>query len=678
MLAMTRLDLRLRSVALALLLLPWAPTASHGEWIPNGVRVCDSERSDEQPRVCSDGAGGAIVGWNSLAAGGYYDLYAQRVRADGTLAWPGEGVPICTVPAAKFLYQMVEDGAGGAYFVWHDRRHGIPGVIVDQIYLQRVQADGSIAPGWPVDGLRVCPALGGQWQPSLAPDGSGGVYVTWDDFRNGIAYEYTTDGGVYAQRIQANGERAPGWPEEGLLVCTAALGQGFSKVVADGVGGAFVVWDDGRNPESWDVYASRLDPGGTLAAGWPADGLALCTAPRHQGATATVADGQGGLIVAWQDARTAPPDMPDFRYVDVYAQRVTSEGAIAPGWPVDGAPVCTAPADQQALVMVADGAGGAIVAWSDYRNYSESAADLYAQRIGPDGQPAVGWPVDGVALSRRWDFQTNLKGIATDGRGGALVVFHNSPGDDIYAQHVTASGPIGSGWNPDGEGVCVGPGGQDFPVAASDGASGLIAAWSDSRNAGFGSDIYAQHVTVDYPTATLATAQAEVAPGRVALAWWFAQGAPTEATVERRAEAAEWRNLGAAVSAGGDRWTFTDATAPAGRHAYRLRYAGERGLAYTPETWVTVPAAHGLALAGFSPNPSTARPVIAFTLANGAPATLAVYDAAGRAVFRREVGTLGPGSHTVDLGGAATAPGLYWIRLTQADRTFTAQGLVLR
>ena len=49
-------------------------------------------------------------------------------------------------------------------------------------------------------------------------------------------------------------------------------------------------------------------------------------------------------------------------------------------------------------------------------------------------------------------------------------------------------------WLPDGTPVCTATGHQTWPVAASDGAGGVIVAWADLRNGNF--DVYAQRLNV--------------------------------------------------------------------------------------------------------------------------------------------------------------------------------------
>ena len=74
------------------------------------------------------------------------------------------------------------------------------------------------------------------------------------------------------------------------------------------------------------------------------------------------------------------------------------------------------------------------------------------------------------------------------------------------------------------------------------------------------------------------------------------------------------------------------------------------------------------ALDGVRPNPASGNGLnVAFALPTGAAARLELLDVSGRRVLAREVGSLGVGRHTVNLSeGRRVAPGLYWVRLTQA------------
>ena len=84
--------------------------------------------------------------------------------------------------------------------------------------------DGSIAPGWPVDGAAISVATASQWYPVLLAV-PGGAIVTWQDTRtNGIE-------DIYAQRVLNDGTL--GAPVVGAQATSSALGPHLSVRAAD-------------------------------------------------------------------------------------------------------------------------------------------------------------------------------------------------------------------------------------------------------------------------------------------------------------------------------------------------------------------------------------------------------------------------------------------------------------
>ncbi len=212
---------------------------------------------------------------------------------------------------------------------------------------------------------------------------------------------------------------------------------------------------------------------------WTADGVALCNAANDQDFPAIVSDGAGGAIVAWDDFRTGIGH-------DIFAQRIDASGAVQ--WTPNGVPVYLNQGNQSEPAIVSDGAGGAIVTWRDARVNTNH--DIYAQRI--DAAGVAQWSATGVALctSSGAQFQP---AIVSDGAGGAIVTWRDArvqDGDDIYAQRIDASGAVQ--WTTDGVALCTAASYQRVPMIISDAAGGAIVTWRDAR--GDGGDIYAQRI----------------------------------------------------------------------------------------------------------------------------------------------------------------------------------------
>jgi len=221
------------------------------------------------------------------------------------------------------------------------------------------------------------------------------------------------------------------------------------------------------------VLVLALSPSGRAFASWQVDGNPISTATGSQSLPQIISDGAGGAILTWTDNRSGN--------YDIYAQRVNASGAVQ--WAANGVALCTATGDQYSPKIASDGAGGAIVTWEDFALY------VHCQRVNASG--AVQWAADGVVLGTTSSYQWNSR-IISDGAGGAIVAWQGYSGAsnyEIYAQRVNASGAVQ--WAEDGAALCTAAGDQEHPAIASDGAGGAIVTWDDNRG---NRNIYAQRV----------------------------------------------------------------------------------------------------------------------------------------------------------------------------------------
>ena len=74
-----------------------------------------------------------------------------------------------------------------------------------------------------------------------------------------------------------------------------------------------------------------------------------------------------------------------------------------------------------------------------------------------------------------------------------------------------------------------------------------------------------------------------------------------------------------------------------------------------------------------SANPSQGAFRVRFSLPNARPASMTLFDMAGRRVATRRLEGLGPGWHTVEFSGHRLGAGLYLVRLTQEKRSLTSR-----
>lgn len=202
--------------------------------------------------------------------------------------------------------------------------------------------------------------------------------------------------------------------------------------------------------------------------------------------------------------------------------------------------------------------------------------------------------------------------------------------------------------------------------------------WSDGRLGNPDAFVSVWPLALTPTQVSLVSADAE--PDRVRLEWYVADPNGFVATLERRNPGGLWSALGSLTPDGTGhlRYEDTDVT-PGEQLEYRLAVPDNGGTAYLGLVTVLVPHGLTLALAGARPNPAQRELAVSFTIPTAAPATLALLDVSGRLVRSIDVGALGAGAHTVDLGsGASLAPGMYVIRLVQGDRTLTTRVSIVR
>jgi|GEM_PF-3014354 len=413
------------------------------DWGTCGVALT-TEVNLTDPNVASDGAGGAYVVWNRYMSGDN-EFHLQRVNASGTTLWE-----ILVVDNGAGLYMdplVLPDGSGGALLAWMEAETS--GSFA-HIRAQRIDSDGTIHTGWTAGGVRLSTSPYAQQIPVAAEDGAGGLIVAWEDWRpNG-----GSGNNIYAQHITGSGSIASGWPVDGLEIISAEVNAvefpSRPVIAADGSGGAVVAWTHIDLP-SFDsqLYAKRVTgSGGTV---WQTTVSSFDGAYHLQ----IMADGATGTIVTWHDDRNGN--------MDIFAQKISSAGNGL--WTTNGLAVCTDSSDQSYPKLATDGAGGAIIAWTDYRSTNDG---VFAQSVSSTG--TLRWTANGTRLGS----QVGQPEICARPGGGAIAIWMSYTPSKTYIQAVDQYGLMV--YSSEGEEVCS----AYNPKIASDGNGGAIYVWESA------------------------------------------------------------------------------------------------------------------------------------------------------------------------------------------------------
>lgn len=485
----------------------------------DGVVLSGSVTSASSELIAiSDGYYGAIVAWSGFP-GGTQGYQAQAVNGDGEMDWDPAGETVVAIPdAIPGDLDICPDGSGGAFFAWIDHRSG-----VYEVYVQHISVFGAGGGG---NGAPVIDPSGQQLEPAVAPDGAGGVLVsfllgrgieeavysqhihpsgvrmlgangvqTWANpgTQNAPLILHTTDGGVLAAWAEKRSGtwdiRARKFDENGVatspghLVASTVGDEIPTALVDDGAGGAIVAFLVASGFER-DIYAQRIN--GSAVPQWTANGVPVCVIPGEVDLPLAVSDGAGGIIMTWADFR-------DVEDVDLYAQRVSSSGIVQ--WTENGVPVCATPGGLEPGHITSDSAGGAIIAWSDHRT---PEAKIFAQRLNADGERL--WGADGVPIASYdspFSF-ASVYGACPAGDNGAIVLiqettFNLMSQENLSLLHVQRiDGTSAPQWGS--AGMTIGNVAGQIPTGriVEDGAGGALIAWNDDRNQTL--DIFGQHV----------------------------------------------------------------------------------------------------------------------------------------------------------------------------------------
>lgn len=489
----------------ALILALAAPRVSHAAWPLTGYPLCNVPEDLEVP----------VPMWTSACSqlcGATLGLYWQDGRSDhGSIytasvsdSAPPDPPPV--VPATLFLQRPGVQTPGGAVsvitrcdplrqfctvgfatmFAWTDAPDGASSVV-------RARRFGGLETDWGADGVIVAASDGAQHDASLIHDLHGGAILAWPD-------ETAEHRQVFAQRLDSLGTRL--WGDSGVLVGSDTTVQTRPLLAPDGSGGAYVLREDLRGGVR-TLALFRLAADGTIAAGWPASGVVLGTAPQESPEPLLRVASSGAWVV-WGELSTLADNSTATRPYETF---VDASGTVSPVLTAVGTPIATGLDGDAVADDATVGTGDDLVVTYEYTQFlpepAATSTDLYASRTEVEGSHPAGWPASGVLVC-------GAPGVQRQGRvtgaGGGLYgsraffawTDERSGDGDIYAQEIGDDGTQAPEWPAGGLLVCGVAGTQQDPVIAPNFVGGAFVVWRDGRDAiTNGWDLYAQTVSGD-------------------------------------------------------------------------------------------------------------------------------------------------------------------------------------
>ncbi|MBC7084593.1 MAG: hypothetical protein H5T95_14085 [Firmicutes bacterium] len=276
------------------------------KWSPDVVPICNPTEERTHFFARAGGKGKAFISREGRRDGNA-DVYAQHIDGNGNIKWATNGVPICKTSYNQRTQNMVLDGIGGTFIVWHDFRAGA------DIYPKIIDANVTVQ--WAKDDLSVIATAATQLSKTqlfdygnklytrdfATADGSSGLIICWYDYRTG-------KNDIYAQRLNSSGYKL--WNPDGIFVYNNAI---FNKrrpqAMSYEPGEAIFFYEEDNNDGNNKPYTTRINKDGNLIWRRPIFNAAGASI-EHAIAT----DSSGRAIVVWQGKRS--------RAEDIYAQRI--------------------------------------------------------------------------------------------------------------------------------------------------------------------------------------------------------------------------------------------------------------------------------------------------------------------------------------------------------------------
>ena len=331
----------------------------------------------------------------------------------------------CDNDASKFDLAAIPDGSGGLFMVWQDQRNSsiYAGEGTDaDIYAQHIDENGNAL--WEMEGIPVIIEDYDQVDPEIISDGENGFYVIWFDARNGTEYIDSID--FFMQHIDFDGNLL--WDIKGLQVSAVKFSTPNDidkEIISDGAGGAIIAYYGNSHEVATDeiIYASRINSAGEFL--W--NGIIINDISNDISGLSMVADAEGGAFITWDDHSTSD--------VNIAVQHIDANGSFLLA--EDGI-LITSLIDENfnAPVAAFDNDGGVYIAWADWRN---NFTQIHAQHIDENGN--ILWVENGISVTTSAEFQSDYQ-IDAASDGGALISWEQGYPLEVFAQKINNAGTI--------------------------------------------------------------------------------------------------------------------------------------------------------------------------------------------------------------------------------------------
>ena len=353
-----------------------------------------------RPATATDSAGNIWVVWDQTTVAGDTDIYIGQLEV-GAYAF-GASMPVVSNPNSQSSPAIAIDGSDVIYATWQERNPADPNSNWNIFFSTSTTADPNT---WTAP-VQIDPNDANQLLPAIAIDGTGKMYVVWEDERAGNNKDIWV----------ASSTNGTTWTP--TQITTHASDQTEPAIVINH-NVACVGWTDARNT-STDLYGAASEHA------WEIDEVVTTTS--DQSSPALAADPCEVVHCLWVDNATGG-------YDDIFYDM----GEL----PLTGTSIIDEPNTVQSHPDIAvtgtDNSTKVFACWEDYRNVvnNNGDTDIYFAESGSDF---------GTNILVNDDTGANTQtdpAIGTDKNGNPYIVWvdDGNGNNDIYYAGATSLGP---------------------------------------------------------------------------------------------------------------------------------------------------------------------------------------------------------------------------------------------